>query len=112
MTIENTILEIIKSRSKSNPIKNIDLRERVFVIHGVRLSERTIKAYVKTFRDNALPVLASREKPFGYFYAQEISELADYEKTFRAQAMSELTTLKNMKVNYKRLCGQKPLAFV
>ncbi len=112
MTIEQTILENIKSRSKSNPIKNADLREIVFEVHNVHLSERTIKAYVKTFRDNALPVLASREKPFGYFWAQTVEELESYELTFRAQAMSELTTLKNMKINYKRLCGQKPLAFV
>ena len=97
------ILNAIKQRSKSNPIKNIELRK------GTNLSERQIKKLIESFRQQGYPILASREKPFGYFWASSVLEIEEFERTFLNQARTTFKTFRAMKKNYATFSGQQRL---
>jgi hypothetical protein len=109
MQNEQIILDAIKTRSKSNPIQNKSLRYHIQKETGAVISERKLKEIVETLRKQGEPVLASREKPFGYFYASSIEEIKDFERTFLSQAKTTFRTFRAMRKNYQKLSGQQEL---
>jgi len=109
MTIEQAILELLKTATKAKPIKNAAIASSVYLATGERLSERRVKKIISGLRNRAYPILASREKPFGYFWCGSIQELKDYETTYLNQAKKEFKTMRNMRKNYQILAGQQSL---
>jgi hypothetical protein len=78
------------------------------------LPSREVKRTAKRLRDEwHLPVIASREKPKGYFFATNAEEFLAWMRTTRSQAISELATAYQLfRDNFPELAGQQPLDFV
>jgi hypothetical protein len=75
---------------------------------------RKIKELAKRLQDEwQLPVVASREKPYGYFYARTQEQLLSWARTNRSQAISMLVTQYHLlRSNLPELAGQQSLDFV
>jgi hypothetical protein len=108
--IEQTILEFIQRATKANPMRNVFLRGLIDRTYLQTVSERQIKQIIRKLREQGYPILASREKPFGYFYASSVEEIKDYEKTFLSQARSEFRTFRAMRKAFDlKRSGQQSL---
>lgn len=76
--------------------------------------ERQVKQLMRELRDDwQMPVVAMRERPYGYFIAATAKEFLEWMRTTRNQAISELATAHRLfKTNFPDLAGQQSLDFI
>lgn len=76
--------------------------------------ERSVKAIMKDICDEwAVPVIASRKPPYGYFVAATAAEFLEWERVMRSQAIAMLARCRRLfKANFPELAGQDPLQFI
>lgn len=72
------------------------------------ITERKVKDSIRALRKfHALPILARRKKPTGYWWCGSPEEMDEFIQLFRAQALDELHTLSQIvKANYPTIAGQ------
>lgn len=110
--VEQYVASMLRHASAANPYTNDDLQELVKSCFGKRLGRAVEERYIKEIiralrRDYHLPIMASRRRPFGYWWCGSKDEMDAYIQTFKAQALDELVTLsKIVKANYPELAGQ------
>lgn len=104
---ERFIAARIRRASSSRPVQIRELVEELRV-RGIATSERQVKKIVRTLRkDHQLPILARREKPFGYFWCSSVDEMKRFIEMFSSQARDEFYTLgRIVRGNYPELAGQ------
>ena len=80
----------------------------------LKVSERTLKDFVRTLRhDWHLPAISRREEGGGYWYAETAEQFLKWSEVMTGQAVDELTTVqKVLRSNYPDYAGQNPLGFV
>jgi hypothetical protein len=106
--IEAYIACYLLDASSENPRNARQIIAAVEREFGDKISERTVKDCVRTLRKfHALPILASRRPPHGYYWCSSTEEMSRFVAQFRAQAMDELHTLSQIvKTNYPQIAGQ------
>lgn len=102
---EYQLARLVAEHDAEHPIQ---LKE---LVEETGLGEREIKGIFRTLRDlHALPIGASRQKPFGYYWITTKEGFLSYYHTARAQAMAELVTLEKMaRKHWPELAGQMKL---
>lgn len=102
---EYQLARIVAEHDAEHPVQ---LKE---LVEETGLGEREIKGIFRTLRDlHALPIGASRQKPFGYYWITTKEGFLNYYHTARSQAMAELVTLEKMaRKHWPELAGQMKL---
>lgn len=105
--LQSFIARRIRVTSSGRPVQ---IREIVAEakIQGLFTSDRRVKEAVRILRkDFQLPILARREKPFGYFWCSSVAEMKDFIEMFSSQYRDEAFTLGRLvRSNYPELAGQ------
>lgn len=78
------------------------------------VDDRTVKALMKEICDEwAVPVIASRKQPYGYFIAATEAEFLEWERVMRSQAIAMLARARRLfKANFPALAGQQSIEFI
>lgn len=101
MTITETVKQHIEKATAQNPITSTDLIAIINRDLGVKVSARKIRFIVADLREkNHLPILATRSGKQGYYLCGSESDFDAYEKEIRAHSIRELSTLKNVRLNF------------
>jgi hypothetical protein len=76
--------------------------------------ERSVKALMKGICDEwAVPVIASRKPPYGYFIAATAAEFLEWERVMRSQAIAMLARSRRLfRANFPELAGQENIRFI
>lgn len=109
--LERLIANRIRSASAERPVQIRELTAEA-ERQRIRISARRVKDIVRTLRkDHQLPILARRERPFGYFWCSSVEEMKQFIETFSSQARDEFYTLgRVVRANYPELAGQLRLS--
>lgn len=106
--IESYIASLLLNASQSSPLTNAEIRD--FVNESLRenLDERTVKEIILRLRnDHHFPIMASKQKPFGYWWCRSPEEMIAHIERVRGEAIGMLATLaKIVKANFPELLGQ------
>lgn len=106
--VEQHIAALLLNATQQQPLKLSEIRAEVERGLGMTLSEREGKRVIRSLRRiHALPILASRKPPQGYWWCSNVAEMDAFIKYFRGVALDELATLaKIVRSNYPALAGQ------
>jgi hypothetical protein len=101
------------ARSLANATAETPIPGEILQAH-LRCDRRGLSDLMKRLRDEwLLPAIASRRNPKGYFIALNATQLLEWNRVTRAQALSELaTSYRLVRANHPLLAGQQPLEFI
>ena len=106
--LETYIAGLLLDASSERPIDNESIRACVHRAIGQQITSRTVKSVIRDLRRNHhFPIISRRKPPGGYWWCSSPSEMNEYIRTFRSQAVDELHTLSLIvRANYPELAGQ------
>jgi hypothetical protein len=78
------------------------------------IDDRAVKALMRELCDDwAIPIIATRKPPYGYFVAQSAEEFLEWGRVTRSQAISMLARFYHLfRTNFPELAGQQSFDFV
>lgn len=106
--LEAFIASYLLDASSERPRNSQQIIFAVRDVFGESITPRKVKDAIRALRKlHALPIMARRKKPTGYWWCASTDEMNDFVQLFRAQALDELHTLSRiLKTNYPALAGQ------
>jgi hypothetical protein len=109
--IEMCVASILLDATVDTPVRIAELTVAVGRQLGEWPNGRAIKQLVRELRkEHGFPILSRKGKPAGYWWGASASEMQQFIKDWRKQALDELHTLSKMvKQNYPALAGQLSL---
>lgn len=109
-----TMAQLLVSFNAATPLPGKALASLLTLDPEAKTDQRMVKHLAKRLRDEwRLPVVGTREPPYGYFFAANPQEFLAWMRTTRSQAISELATAYHLfKANFPTLAGQQQLEFV
>lgn len=111
--MDSLIASYLLDTTALKPRTNTDIREFLRKEKLRRISERSLKAAIRRLRvQHCFPILASLQKPWGYWWCRSVEEMDRYISVVRSRAISELAYLKPIvDHNFPQLAGQLQLPF-
>jgi hypothetical protein len=110
--IDTLIASLLLNTSAREPRTNKNIRQYL-ENQGYRVVDRELKRAIRRLRnEHAFPILASLEKPYGYWWCGSAVEMEGYISVVRSRALAELVCLKRIvDANFPQLSGQLSLPF-
>lgn len=111
---EAFVANLLLDASATRPLNNEALRDLLRGRFCEEYSERELKALILSLRDgHSFPIVASKSKPFGYWWCRSAEEMREQWERVRGEAVGMLATWSRLiKAHFPELAGQLRLDFI
>jgi len=93
--IQRSVFDIIKTKTKANPITGLELTKAVKIADEKQKRGANMRSIINTLRDKGYPVCASSN---GYYYPQSKQDLKEYIDEFQNRIFEQQKACDSLKI--------------